>query len=203
MTSTCPGVMHLSFPSCTVKHSYSVREGCLMDNPLAENFDITSCLAEFVDKKYLFIASVSGCWRDAWGQYRTRVTAVVAAETSVFQLSCRVECGFGLTVVVGGAIAKLVQSNLLHWARESGCPWDIRKCSSAARGVYLNVLQWARSKSCPWADGTCSRAANGDHLHVLRWALSNGCPWDQLTCSRAAEGGHLDVLQWARGNGCP
>ena len=92
---------------------------------------------------------------------------------------------------------------LLRWARENGCPWDVRTCAAAAADGNLEVLQWARANGCPWDENTCSSAAEGGHLEVLQWARTNGCPWNENTCTCAAEGGRLDMLQWLRANGCP
>ena len=66
---------------------------------------------------------------------------------------------------------------ILQWARQHGCPWDERTCSSAAYGGHLAVLQWllqhgtrgtagrARQQrtaaSCGCCSGRASRAARG------------------------------------------
>jgi hypothetical protein len=91
----------------------------------------------------------------------------------------------------------------LQWARENGCPWNLRTRIASAEGGHLEALQWARANGCPWDEGTCRSAAEGGHLEVLQWARGNGCPWDKWTCLLSAWRGHLEVLQWARENGCP
>ena len=75
---------------------------------------------------------------------------------------------------------------MLQWARERGCPWDSRTCSSAANGGHLAVLQWARQHGCPWDKETCTSAAKGGHLAVLQWAQWHGCPWDKEKCRAEA-----------------
>ena len=60
------------------------------------------------------------------------------------------------------------------------CPWD-----EAAKGGHLEVLKWARENGCPWDVGTCACAAEGGHLEVLKWARENGCPWNEGTCACA------------------
>ena len=37
-------------------------------------------------------------------------------------------------------------------------------CMYAARDGYLEVLQWARQNGCPWDVETCYQAAQGGHL---------------------------------------
>ena len=61
---------------------------------------------------------------------------------------------------------------MLQWARESGCPWDMKTCSGAAKGGYLEVLQWAHANGCPWDRNTRNFASG----HVLEWAVANGVP---------------------------
>ena len=77
-------------------------------------------------------------------------------------------------------------------------------CEIAAEYGHLEVLKWARENGCPWDILTCTyAAAKGGHLEVLKWARENRCPWNIWTCAYAAWGGHLEALKWARQNGCP
>jgi len=92
---------------------------------------------------------------------------------------------------------------VLQWAREHGCSWNATTCARAAEGGHIEVLRWAREHRCPWDGRTCASAAQGGHLQVLRWAWENYCPWDKRTCENAAGGGHLEVLEWARSAECP
>ena len=48
-------------------------------------------------------------------------------------------------------------------------------CESAANKGYLNILQWARDINCGWNVLTCRNAATNGHLEVLKWARKNGC----------------------------
>ncbi|CAN0305495.1 unnamed protein product [Pylaiella littoralis] len=113
-----------------------------MDNPLATNVDITAYLVEFVhDKQYLYFASVSRGWRDAWGQKRPAVTTAVIVDTSVSQLLCSIACGLGRTTAVCTAISTLVRLDLLQCARENDYPWDWMTCSTAAKGGHIDVLK--------------------------------------------------------------
>lgn len=97
--------------------------------------------------------------------------------------------------------AKYGHLEVLQWARENGCGWNVYTCSHAAKNGHLKVIQWARANGCPWHELTCTWAATGGHLEVLQWARANGCPWDRWTCEAAARKGHHEVLQWARANG--
>src|SRR5205085_11975625 len=75
-------------------------------------------------------------------------------------------------------------------------------CQEISKCGNLEVLKWARENGCSWNVSTCENAASGGHLEVLKWAHENACPWDKWTCEKAAQGGHLEVLKWARENGC-
>jgi len=75
-----------------------------------------------------------------------------------------------------GRAAKLGYLNVIKWARENGCPWDDRVCSTAALKGYLNIVIWARENGCSWNNRTCENAARQGHLEVLKWARENGCP---------------------------
>ena len=91
----------------------------------------------------------------------------------------------------------------LQYAREHGCPWDIRTCGSAALQGHLACLAYAHEHGCPWDVSTCVDATLNGHLACLQYAHEHGCPWDQGTCSNAALNGHLDCLAYAHEHGCP
>lgn len=115
--------------------------------------------------------------------------------------SCRAMCQkLSLDVSVTG-FYRIIQ--VLKWARENGCPWTSRTCSTAAAAGHLKTLRWAREHGCPWNKTTCSYAAAAGHLEVLRWAYENGLEGDARTCALAAKGGHLEVLQFVREHECP
>jgi hypothetical protein len=119
----------------------------------------------------------------------------------------------------GGAftLGQFVRSvKRLAWAKTNDCPWVAGVCKLAAAGVHLEVLTWARDHGCEWDVWTskcCAEAARGGHLEVLKWAREHGCPWVEVDeddaklimncCTCAAEGGHLEVLKWLREHGCP
>eukprot|EP00240_Pyramimonas_obovata_P015358 CAMPEP_0118957930 /NCGR_PEP_ID=MMETSP1169-20130426/62360_1 /TAXON_ID=36882 /ORGANISM="Pyramimonas obovata, Strain CCMP722" /LENGTH=284 /DNA_ID=CAMNT_0006906033 /DNA_START=581 /DNA_END=1433 /DNA_ORIENTATION=- len=93
-----------------------------------------------------------------------------------------------------------------QWARDAGCPWDVRICSAVAERGHLKVLQWARANGCPWNEATCEAAAEGGHLETLQWARAQDppCPWNVRICYAAGKaGGHLETLQWARAQDPP
>ena len=89
---------------------------------------------------------------------------------------------------------------MLQWACQSGCRWDKRTCSGAARGGHLAVLQWAHQNGCNWDQDTCLSAVEEGHLAVLQWARENNCPcpWSGYTTLLAALNNHLDILRWAQ-----
>jgi hypothetical protein len=72
----------------------------------------------------------------------------------------------------------------------------------AASDGQLDMLQWARQQRCPWDMRACSAAASRGHVVVLRWLREQGCPWGTGTCNSAAVCGQLKVLQLLREQGC-
>jgi hypothetical protein len=84
---------------------------------------------------------------------------------------------------------------VLRYAHEHGCPWDIDTCLGATQGGHLEVLRYAHEHGCPWDIDTCLGATQGGHLEVLRYAHEHGCQWGRYTCAVAAEGGHLELLR--------
>ena len=66
----------------------------------------------------------------------------------------------------------------LRWMLASGVAKD-DVCRHIAEGGNLEVLKWAREAGCPWDVRTCWMAAKGGHLEVLKWAREQGCPWTE------------------------
>lgn len=71
---------------------------------------------------------------------------------------------------------------MLRWARDNGCPWSKRTCTTVAAGGNLDVLRWAHANGCPWGEKTCHAAAHRGHVEVVEWAVTRGCPWDRTQC---------------------
>jgi len=76
-------------------------------------------------------------------------------------------------------------------------------CKEASKKGFLNLLKYANENGCPWDLRTCSNAAENGHLDCLKYAHENGCPWNEKTCEYATKYGHLDCLKYAHENGCP
>lgn len=196
--------------------------GCWLHN----NRDVISLLAKLLSDQYVFFASVSRDWRNAWGDL-PKLTQAVTADTSVSQLHWSFFVGLKKVGVISERIVEHCGVDILQCASYHGCvltfpacvkavaleriemiawalndDWSLRDhlCSAAATAGSLRILKWARAKGCSWY-GTCASAAGSGRLDILRWARSEGCPWDAATCSNAAEGGHLGILQWVREKG--
>ena len=98
---------------------------------------------------------------------------------------------------------------VLKWARENDCPWDVhvrvRGAGRPPRGAEVGARErlpvgrvdvrgrgegrpprgaevGARER-LPVGRGDVRGAAKGGHLEVLKWARANGCPWDEWTCA--------------------
>lgn len=168
------------------------------------NADALSCLVEFVaEKQFLFFATVSRSWREAWAK-RPPLTSFVNPDSSVSQLRYSLRCGLPTdNVRVCNSLARLGKLEPLRFARQNGCVVNVDTSAEAAGSGHLPTLKYLRQSGCPWSTSTCSSAASRGRLDVLAWARNNGCPWDERTCSGSVLGGHLAVLQWARKYGCP
>lgn len=92
--------------------------------------------------------------------------------------------------------AKNGHLEVLKYAHENGCPWNVKICSYASLNGHLEVLKYAHDNDCPWDNETCSNAAYNGQLEVLKYAYENDCPWDNETCSNTIVNGHSDILKW-------
>ncbi|MEM1010230.1 MAG: ankyrin repeat domain-containing protein, partial [Myxococcota bacterium] len=66
---------------------------------------------------------------------------------------------------------------MLRWARERDCPWDVETLCEAAAAGHIAVLDWAREQGCPSdTDDTslCSAAASNGELECLKLLVANG-----------------------------
>ena len=48
---------------------------------------------------------------------------------------------------------------VLQWARENGCPWDVDTCAFAAGGGHLEVLEVGDARTAARGTSTCALAA--------------------------------------------
>lgn len=163
--------------------------------------DILSHTISFVgDAEYLFVASVSKAWKDAWGP-RPKTTSRCMAVQSCSCLAWAMASDFGRN---DGACRRAASKGLLdviQYAIELGCSRDRAEvCMYAAGGGHLESLKWCRARGCLWKDSLRLAMTNG-HLEVVRWCLANGCPWDTRWLQCAAQMGHFEVLAWCRANG--
>jgi len=55
------------------------------------------------------------------------------------------------------------------WTAANGCLWQrTATCHTRARDGRREVLRWAREHGCPWNVLTCARAATDGQFQVLR-----------------------------------
>jgi hypothetical protein len=86
--------------------------------------------------------------------------------------------------------------NVLKYARESGCIWNVLTFNEATKTGNLEIVKYIHLKGCPWNNNACYNAAMNGHLTVLKYVYANGCAWHSETCTIAARNGHLEVLEW-------
>lgn len=166
-------------------------------NPLLDNLDVLQHLVQpFVEEKaYLFVASVSRRWRDAWGD-RPKITSCNLAVQSRPCLDWASAAGLDIgdnpcrRAATEGRLDVLQHAVSLGFSQE-GMP----VCEYAAGAGHLDVLKWCRARGFPWGQSSV-RAAESGHFNVLRYCRDHGCPWDLATFEAAATGGFLDVLEW-------
>ena len=71
-----------------------------------------------------------------------------------------------------------------QWAQDRmGVNGMNRTCNYAADNRHLEVLQWARDNGCYWNILTCSYARIEIKNGNSEWARDNGFYWDTWTCS--------------------
>ena len=193
--------MYRATPRCTPCKK-QVYYAAAMAKPLVSK-DVILNLAGFVDdEQYLFFASVSTAWKEAWG-LRPKVTRAVTPYTTVPQLVQSFRGGLEQGEAVCEAATSLGRLDLLQCARSFGCPWPDAVYSIAAKGGHVDIMTWARANGCPFEKDTCHVAAGAGHLMALQWAHANRCPANEDTCYRAAVGGHMKLIWWLRSHGCP
>ena len=63
--------------------------------------------------------------------------------------------------------------------------WSPLTCAAAVEGGHLEVLKWAWEHGCPWdifnnlGWDCCAPAAFGGHMEVLKWLRKHACPWNE------------------------
>lgn len=179
-------------------------------NLFISNDDVIGYLVCFVEPDhFLFFASVSTAWREAWvaTRYPPFETRMVTSQTTVSQLTCGVECGFPYhPEKVCEAAALLGNLVLLQWAMDqdnNGVPLREGSVSSDGDDNNTNIDDDYNSNANGDDNntGVCDKAAEGGHLHVLRWAhQEHGLVWSWRAFDVAAAKGHLSVLQFLHAN---
>jgi hypothetical protein len=68
------------------------------------------------------------------------------------------------------------QLEILKWARENGCPRDVKMCGAASYEGHFEIANWARENGYEWREGTCAAAARGarERLPVERGDVHGG-----------------------------
>lgn len=190
-----------------------------MASTIADHFvsndDIIGYLACFVEPdQFLFFASVSRAWREAWGGTRRPPfeTRMVTSHTTVSQLTCGLDCGFPYhPETVCEAAALLGNLVLLQWvmnADDAGngllplCEGPVYSSyGDGSHNIDNDDDDHSKDNNHDDRTGVCDKAAEGGHLHVLRWAhQEQGLVWSWRAFDVAAAGGHLGVLQFLDAN---
>lgn len=68
---------------------------------------------------------------------------------------------------------------MLKWGRANECPWDLRRCATAAKGGHLEILKWRKASDCPWDVAAMKQATINGHTKVEQWCRVNGCAWPE------------------------
>ena len=187
-----------------VEDSYNLRpRGALAGSPLLRGL-LTVLPREVFEKEVLSLLSetdlamLSRCGRDCR-------EAVVASDLP--------RAGAPET---GGELLEYVEfvrsTNMLSWARTSGCPWDARVCFAVVAlcppAHRLEVLSFAHENSCPWDEDCLLVAVRIHSTDLLRYMRNQGCPYSQSTFWKAIrwrefEQEDLTLLEFLLDDGCP
>jgi len=125
---------------------------------------------------------------------------------------CR--CIWKLTPDVCAEAAKHGHFEVLKWAREKGCDWNVYTVNNAAESGHLQILQWAVENGCWCVDDAWCCAIKEGHLHVIKWMVEYSdsinfestqnfkvdSNWTHYIAETAARYGQLDILIWADTN---
>ena len=135
----------------------------------------------------------------------------IASHASLPDLKRVRELGYNWDCGTSEAAAATGKLDILKWAIEEGCPWDVNVCSLAAAGNnHICILKWILLESgndvnCVPLPSLFVAAAEGGHLKTLQWLYLNYINEfrldDGTVCKAAVESGSLDVLQWAHHKG--
>lgn len=96
--------------------------------------------------------------------------------------------------------AKRGQLNVLKYAHERGCKWDVKASRELAKRGDIEGLKYVHDRGCPWDAKVCKNLAGSGCLEGLRYAHENGCEWNSDTTLYAAEG-HLECLRYDKKTG--
>ena len=97
--------------------------------------------------------------------------------------------------------AKNGHLELLKWARDNNCPYDVWVCAGAAMNGHLEVLKYLHENGYEWDAWACTRAAKNGHLEILKYLHANGCLWDKSECVLlATQNDHQHIIDWLNAN---
>lgn len=91
---------------------------------------------------------------------------------------------------------------LLQWARDNNCYWNVNTFANGARNGHLELLKWAHQNGCRRNALSPLYAARYGHLDILKWLVDTGCNWNpNACCLEAVREGHLEVTKWCKEQG--
>jgi hypothetical protein len=167
-------------------------------------FDESTCAAAAQAGKLAALQRLinTGC---DWSKHYTASSAASGGSVAVIEY-LRQQPGVLIDANVMAMAARNGQTAMCQHLRCTGCEWNVRACSKAARGGHLDTLRWLRENECPWdARHVCIYAARYGHTNILNFVLEQGELVDvqllRATLNAAGSCNQLQTVQWLRQHG--
>ena len=161
--------------------------------------NVVSHVLSFCDNAFLFVATVSREWKQAYGANRkTSIPQAVASLSRVASVLPTLRLDASMNNAAFYHASKIGNICVLDQLLANKRPVALYACTTGAvHGENLRALSWAVSNGFPLDRFVCHSAATTGNLCILKWAVNNGCPWDPAQCSVVSRhGGHFSVQRW-------
>lgn len=166
------------------------------------NLDIVSSVLRFCGGSFLYKATVSRTWRDAYhliyACQKTSVRQAVSSPSTLEPVLPTLRLNDALNDAAFFHASRLGDTSVLDTLLSNNRTKGMYTCAfGAADSQNLGSLSWAVSKGFSMDRFVCHKASSTGNLDMLRWAVDHGCPWDPEVCLRVStENGFDKIKNW-------
>ena len=89
-----------------------------------------------------------------------------------------------------------ILSNVNEFKKCYPTPSNKNVCEYIAKQGSIDLMKWARDEGCPWNIHVPYKAAHHGHIALLTWLSDNSCPISYRAAHAAAKGGHIHIIEW-------